>query len=321
MMNSLNTMNKESRIYIAGHTGLVGSAIYRKLVSEGYSNLLVQTSKQLDLRIQQLVNRFFEQEKPEYVFFAAGTVGGIMANISYPADFIYNNLIMIANVINASYNTGTKKLLYLGSSCIYPKNSNQPIKEEYLLGGVLENTNKPYAIAKLAGIELCQSFNKQYGTDYICLMPNNLFGINDNYDSENSHLIAALIRKYFEAKRNNQSVIKLWGTGKVLREVLSSDELAEACLFFMNNYSGNDIINIGSGTEYYVSDLANIIKEISGYNGTVEYDTSKPDGMYRKKLDTSRASALGWNSKADLIAELLNTYNDFARNYEHYCSK
>lgn len=320
-MNSLNTMNKESRIYIAGHTGLVGSAIYRKLVSEGYSNLLVQTSKQLDLRIQQLVNRFFEQEKPEYVFFAAGTVGGIMANISYPADFIYNNLIMIANVINASYNTGTKKLLYLGSSCIYPKNSNQPIKEEYLLGGVLENTNKPYAIAKLAGIELCQSFNKQYGTDYICLMPNNLFGINDNYDSENSHLIAALIRKYFEAKRNNQSVIKLWGTGKVLREVLSSDELAEACLFFMNNYSGNDIINIGSGTEYYVSDLANIIKEISGYNGTVEYDTSKPDGMYRKKLDTSRASALGWNSKADLIAELLNTYNDFARNYEHYCSK
>jgi len=313
-------MDKKSKIYIAGHTGLVGSALVRKLLSEGYTNLLLRTSHELDLRVNEKVIYFFENEKPEYVFFAAGKVGGIMANIKYPADFIYNNISMAVNVVNASYKNGVKKLLYLGSSCIYPKNSNQPIKEEYLLSGELEETNKPYAIAKLAGIELCQSFNKQYATDYICLIPTNMFGINDNYDPEQSHLIAALIRKFYEAKRDNKPFVNLWGTGKVLREVLCTDELAEACLFFMNNYSGNEIVNIGSGIDYYISDLANTIKEISAYEGAIEFDSGKPNGMKKKQLDVTRASNMGWKANGKLVEDIKRTYNDFARNYEKYTS-
>ncbi|MBU3929185.1 GDP-L-fucose synthase [bacterium] len=312
-------MEKKSKIYVAGHNGLVGSAIVRKLVSEGYDNLVFRNSSELDLRDNGSVTAFFENEIPEYVFFAAGTVGGIMANIKYPADFIYNNIAMAVNVIEESYKNKVKKLLYLGSSCIYPKNANQPIKEECLMSGELEETNKPFAIAKLAGIELCQAYNKQYGTSNICLIPSNVFGINDNYDFENSHLVAALIRKIYEAKNENKPFVKLWGTGRVLREALCSDELAEACLFFMNKYSGSDVINIGSGLDYYISDLAQMIKEISGYEGTIEFDTSKPDGMYKKQLDVSRAAKLGWKTKGDLIMELTKTYNDFVANYNKYC--
>jgi len=312
-------MKKDSRIFVAGHNGLVGSAIMRMLTSEGYENIIVRSSGELDLRNQECVLSFFSEEKPEYVFFAAGTVGGILANINYPADFIYNNLAMIVNVIDASYKHKVKKLLYLGSSCIYPKNSKQPIKEEYLLSGELEETNKSYALAKLAGIELCQSYNKQYDTDYICLIPTNMFGINDNYDLERSHLVAALIRKFHESKCENKPLIKLWGTGQVLREVLCSDELADACLFFMNNYSGSNIINIGSGIDYTISDLANTIKEISGYEGVIEFDTNKPDGMKKKQLDVTRASNLGWETKGNLIEDLTKTYVDFLMNYERYC--
>lgn len=311
-------MEKKSKIYIAGHTGLVGSALVRKLSSEGYTNLMLPSSHELDLRVDERVINFFENEKPEYVFFAAGKVGGIMANIKYPANFIYDNLTMIVNVISASYKNKIKKLLYLGSSCIYPKNSNQPIKEEYLLSGQLEETNKPYAIAKLAGIELCQSYNKQFGTDYICLIPTNIFGINDNYDPEQSHLVAALIKKFYEAKRNNTPFVNLWGTGQVLREILFSDELADACLFFMNNYSGSDIINIGSGEDYFISDLAKAIKEISGYKGAIEFDPSKPDGMKKKQLDITRATNLGWKAKGNLLEDLKRTYNDFVQNYGKY---
>ncbi len=311
-------MDLNSKIYVAGHSGLVGSAILRRLLNDGYKNIVIKGSKELDLRDSTVVLKFFENENPEYVFFAAGTVGGIMANIKYPVDFIYNNLAMIVNVINASYKSNVKKLLYLGSSCIYPKKAGQPIREEYLLNGGLEETNKPYAIAKIAGIELCQSFNKQYGTDYICLVPTNMFGIGDNYDLERSHLVAALIRKIHEAKIENKSSMKLWGTGKVLREVLCSDELADACLFFINNYSGNDIINIGSGIDHYVSDLAKIIKDIVGYEGEIEFDPSKPDGMFKKQLDVSKASKLGWNAKNNLIEDLRKTYDDFVLNYKNY---
>lgn len=314
-------MDRNSKIYIAGHNGLVGSSLVRKLKSEGYTNLLIRSSHELDLRDREKVISFFENEKPEYVFFAAGKVGGIMANIKFPADFIFNNLAMIVNVIDAAYKNKVKKLLYLGSSCIYPKNAKQPIKEEYLLTGELEETNKPYAIAKLAGIELCQSFNKQYGTDYICLVPTNMFGINDNYDLEQSHLVAALIRKFYEAKKENKPSVKLWGTGQVLREVLCTDELAEACIFFMNNYSGGNIINIGSGIDHSISDLAKTIKDISGFEGAIEFDTSKPDGMHKKQLDVAKATNLGWKTKSSLIEDLTKTYTDFAMNYERYCVK
>ena len=312
-------MEKNSKIFVAGHNGLVGSAIARKLTLEGYDNLVTRNSKDLDLRDARDVADFFTQEKPEYVFFAAGTVGGIMANIKYPADFIFNNLSMIVNVVENSYKAKVKRMLYLGSSCIYPKNSQQPIKEEYLLSGELEETNKPYAIAKLAGIELCSAFNKQYGTDYICLIPTNLFGINDNYDLEKSHLVAALIRKIYEAKLEGKKSVILWGTGKVLREILSSDELADACLFFMNNYTGNDVINIGSGVDCFVSDLANLIKDIAGYKGFIEFDASKPDGMYKKQLDVKKSTSIGWVAKNQLREDLSRTYNDFVDNYRQYC--
>lgn len=311
-------MQKEDKIYVAGHKGLVGSAIHRRLQQEGYTNLVVKTSKELDLRNQASVEAFFATEKPEYVFFAAGTVGGIMANKTYPGDFIFNNVIMIFNTLEAARKNNIKKFLYLGSSCIYPKNAAQPIKEDYMLTDTLEETNKPYALAKIAGVELCISYNKQYGTNNICLMPTNMFGVNDNYDSQNSHLVAALIRKFYEAKANKVPHVMLWGTGTPKREILSSDQLADACLYFMQNYTGNEIINIGSGEDIMIKDLAQKIKHISGYDGEIQFDTTKPDGTMKKQLDVSRASELGWTSEDIVDADLEKAYKDFSDNYIQY---
>lgn len=311
-------MKKQSKIYIAGHKGMVGSAIVRKLDNEGFNNLLTRSSKELDLRNQADVFSFFEKERPEYVFFAAGTVGGIAANKSYPADFIYNNLSMMLNTLNGAKSFDVKKLLYLGSSCIYPKNAVQPIKEEYLLSNILEESNKPYALAKIAGIELCQSFNRQYGTNYISLMPTNLFGINDNYHLQNSHLVAALIRKFYEASLNNEEFVELWGTGSPRREIISSDQVASACLYFMLNYNESEIVNIGVGVDYKISEIAFLIRNISGFKGQIKYDTSKPDGTPKKQLDVDRARKLGWVANGDLIADLTATYNDFIGNYADY---
>lgn len=311
-------MNKESRIFVAGHNGLVGSAILRKLRSEGYENVILRSSSELDLRDQISVNSFFSTEKPEYVFFAAGTVGGIMANVSYPADFIYNNLMMISNSLYAAKESKVKKFLYLGSSCIYPKNAPQPMHEDYLLTGALEETNKAYALAKISGIEMCLSFNKQFGMNNICLIPTNMFGINDNYHLSNSHLIAALIRKFHEAKLNDLPFVELWGTGTPRREILSSDELAEACLYFMMNYSGNDVVNIGVGKDFSISEIAQMIKSVTKYEGQIKYDASKPDGTKRKLLDTTRAINIGWSSDSDLLDDLSKTYLDFVKNYTIY---
>lgn len=311
-------MKKDSKIYIAGQNGLVGSAIVRKLKAEGYEKIIFRSSSELDLRDQASVASFFAIEKPEYVFFAAGKVGGIMANKSYPADFIYDNIIMISNTLQAAKINKVKKFLYLGSSCIYPKNSLQPIKEEYLLTGELEDTNKAYALAKLAGIELCYSYNRQYDMNNICLIPTNLFGINDNYDLTNSHLIAALIRKFHEAKIKMSPFVELWGTGTPYREILCSDEVADACLYFMLNYSGNNVINIGVGKDYTISQIAEIIKEVTNYSGQIRFDLSKPDGMMKKQLDVSLANKLGWNSLSDLKEDLSKTYFDFLTNYDNY---
>lgn len=313
-------MEKESKIFVAGHNGLAGSGILRKLQQEGYRNIVVKSSKQLDLRNGSAVADFFAAEKPEYVFFAAGTVGGIMANKTYPADFIFNNVAMIFNTIDAAYKNKVKKLLYLGSSCIYPKMSPQPIKEEYLLTGQLEETNKPYALSKIAGIELCASYNKQYGTNYIALMPTNLFGIKDNYNLQNSHLIAALIRKFYEAKISNKSFVELWGSGTPKREILSSDQLADACVYFMNTYNGNDIINIGKGKDYTIKELAEMIKTISGFEGQIKFDATKPDGTMKKQLDVSKATALGWSATSNILEDLQKSYQDFVKNYTIYIS-
>ena len=311
-------MNKNSKIYIAGHNGLAGSAIHRLLVKNGYSNIIFKNSTELDLRNQEKVMSFFNDERPEYVFFAAGTVGGIMANKTYPADFIFDNVTMFFNTINSSYKSNVKKLLYLGSSCIYPRDSPQPIKEEYLLSNYLEESNKPYAISKIAGIELCKSFNQQYNTNYISLMPTNLFGINDNYDLNNSHLVAALIRKIHEAKILNKEEVILWGTGLPRREILISDQLANACLYFMENYNGNDIINIGRGVDFTIKEIANMIKEVVKFNGKIIFDDSKPDGTMQKKLDVSNANNLGWQASGILLEELNIAYNDFVLNYNKY---
>jgi len=274
-------MDKNSKIYIAGHNGLAGSAILRKLSEQGFSNIIFRTSKEMDLRNASLVNDFFQKERPDYVFFAAGTVGGIMANNTYPAEFLYNNTMMIFNTVDAAFKSKVKKLLYLGSSCIYPRNTSQPISEDSLLSGKLEETNKPYAISKIAGIELCASYNKQYGTNFISLMPTNLFGINDNYNLYNSHLIAALIRKFYEAKLQTKDFVELWGTGSPRREIICSDELADACLFFMNNYNDSDIINIGSGKDFSIKEIAEMIKNISEFEGEIKFDSTKPDGTMK----------------------------------------
>ncbi len=381
-------MNKSSKIYIAGHTGLAGSAILRGLQSQGYGNLILRTHQELDLEIQKDVNDFFEKERPEYVFLAAAKVGGIYANNTYPADFIYNNLIIEANVIHAAYKYGVKKLLFLGSSCIYPRLAPQPMKEEYLLTGELEPTNEPYAIAKIAGIKLCQSFNRQYGTNFISVMPTNLYGPNDNYDLMDSHVLPALIRKFHLAKLLSESkydeivknlriydnmpesllhssyfstdsncllpsaypllidhlsqfgikinsstltssstscstsaststcdvVVEVWGTGTPRREFMYSDDMVEACIFLMNNYYGDKIVNIGTGEDITIRELANLIAEVVGYKGEIRWDTTKPDGAPRKLLDVSFLQSLGWKHKTSLKDGLRLTYQDFVDN-------
>lgn len=301
-------LEKASKIYVAGHKGLVGSAIVRKLTSEGYTNLVLRTSQELDLTDQAEVDTFFKSENIEYVFLAAAKVGGIWSNNVYRADFIYRNLMIQSNILHASYKYGVKKLVFLGSSCIYPKESTIPIKEDSLLTGSLEYTNRPYAIAKIAGIEMCTSYRKQYGCNFISLMPTNMYGPNDNYDLENSHVMPGLLRKFIEATKNNTPHINLWGTGNPMREFLHVDDFAEACLYFMKTYDGEDIVNIGTGQDITIRDLAYMIKEITGYKGEIRFNTDKPDGTLRKVLDTSKATQLGWTHSINLKDGIRQTY-------------
>jgi GDP-L-fucose synthase len=307
-------MEKSSKIYIAGHRGMVGSAIHRKLISEGYTNIITRTSKELDLRNQPLVDAFFQTEQPEYVFLAAAKVGGIMANNTYRADFLYENLQLQNNVIHAAYVNKVKKLMFLGSSCIYPKLAPQPLKEEYLLTGILEPTNEPYAIAKIAGIKMCEAYRAQYGCNFISVMPTNLYGINDNYHPENSHVLPALIRRFHEAKMNNADHVEIWGTGSPLREFMYSDDLADACYFLMMNYNEPDFINIGTGHDLSIKDLAGLIKHVLGYEGSITFDTSKPDGTPRKLMDVSKLLSLGWKHKVELAEGIEMAYEDFLKN-------
>ena len=304
-------MEKNSKIFVAGHRGLVGSAITRALQAQGYSNLILKTRAELDLMDGNAVTSFFESEKPEYVFLAAALVGGIKANADRPADFILSNLTIQNNIISNSYKTGVKKLLFLGSSCIYPRECPQPIKEEYLLTGPLEKTNDAYAIAKIAGIMMCQSFNKEYGTDYISVMPTNLYGQNDNFDLETSHVLPALIRKCHDAKTNGDSQVVIWGTGKARREFLYADDLAEACVFLMESYDNSEIVNIGTGKDLTIGELAEMIKDVVGFEGEIAHDTTKPDGTPQKLLDVSRLHSLGWHHKTELREGLEKTYQLF----------
>lgn len=300
---------KESKIYIAGHNGMVGSAIHRKLTSEGYSNFILKTTRELDLRNQLAVNDFFESERPDYVFLAAAKVGGIQANNIYRGAFIYDNLMIQSNVIHAAYVQKVKKLLFLGSSCIYPKMAVQPIKEGYLLTGKLEPTNEPYAIAKIAGIKLCEAYRDEYNCNFISVMPTNLYGPNDNYDLENSHVLPALIRRFHTAKIKDEASVTIWGTGKPRREFMHVDDLAAACYFVMSEYDEKEIVNIGSGDEVSILELANIIKEVVGYQGTINHDLSKPDGTARKFLDISKLNNLGWKAKIPLTNGIKNLYS------------
>lgn len=304
-------MEKNAKIYVAGHRGMVGSAIYRKLQKEGYSNLIVRTSAELDLRDQPAVTSFFEAERPDYVFLAAAKVGGIIANNTYRADFLYENLCIQNNVIHQAYKTGVKKLMFLGSSCIYPKLAPQPLKEEYLLTGLLEETNEPYAIAKIAGIKLADAYRDQYHCDFISVMPTNLYGYNDNYHPQNSHVLPALIRKFHEAKINLSPEVNIWGSGTPMREFLFADDLAEACYFLMQNYSEAGLINIGTGKDLTIKELALLIKKIIGFEGKLSFDTSKPDGTPRKLMDVSRLHALGWRHKTELEEGIKLAYQDF----------
>lgn len=308
-------MQKNSKIFVAGHRGLVGSAIKRKLERDGYENILVKTRTELNLMDGEAVKKFFETEKPEYVFLAAAKVGGIMANKLQKADFIYENLEIQNNIIYNSWKSGVKKLLFLGSSCIYPKLCPQPIKEEYLMTGSLEKTNDAYAIAKIAGIKMCQSFNEQYKTNFISVMPTNLYGPNDNFDLEASHVLPALIRKFYEAKKENKKEAVLWGTGSPKREFLHVDDLAEACVYLMNNYDDSEIINIGAGEDISIKEAAEKIKEIIGYKGKIVWDTKKPDGTPRKLLDVSKINSFGWKHKIDLDEGLEITIKWFLENY------
>lgn len=301
-------MGKDSKIYVAGHKGMVGSAIVRSLKSRGFNNIIGRTSKELNLINQKDVEEFFKEEKPEFVFLAAAKVGGIYANNTYPAEFIYNNLMIQTNVIHSAYKYRTKKLLFLGSACIYPKFSPQPIKEEYLLTKSLEPTNEAYAIAKIAGLEMCKFYRRQYGCDFISAMPNNIYGIYDNFDLENSHVIPALIRKLHDAKVNKSKEALIWGTGKPKREFLYVDDLADACIYLMDNYSEEVHINIGTGEDIEIRELALLIKEIVGFKGEIKNDLSKPDGTPRKLLDVQKINQLGWSHKVDLKEGLLKTY-------------
>ena len=308
-------MEKNARIYVAGHRGLVGSAISRVLREDGYENILGKSHEDLDLQDQRAVNAFFDSEKPEYVFLAAAKVGGIHANNTYPAEFIYSNLQIQNNIIDACYRAGSKKLLFLGSSCIYPKFANQPMNEDELLNGKLEPTNEPYAVAKIAGIIMCQSYNRQYGTNFMSVMPTNLYGLGDNYHPENSHVIPALIRRIHEAKEQNASEVVIWGTGKPQREFLYSDDLARACVFLIKNYDGNEIINVGSGIEVSIKELAETIREVVGFQGELNFDVSKPDGTPRKLLDVSRLHEMGWKHQVGLKEGLALAYEEFKLNH------
>ena len=306
-------MNKDSKIFVAGHRGMVGSAIVRKLKDLGYTKIITKSKKELDLTNQFQVSQFFHFEKPEYVFLAAAKVGGIKANDDFRGDFIYQNIMIQSNIIKSSHDNGVKKLLFLGSSCIYPKMSPQPIKEEYLLTGLLEPTNDAYAIAKIAGIKMCQDFNKQYRTNYISVMPTNLYGINDNYDLNNSHVLPALIRKFHEAKLEGKDRVEIWGTGTPKREFLYVDDLADACHHLMLNYNGSEIVNIGTGQDVTIAELAVGIKNIVGFEGDIYFNTDMPDGTPRKLLDVSKLKELGWTYKTSLIDGIKKTYRDYVK--------
>lgn len=307
-------MNKDSKIYVAGHRGMVGSAIIRELERQGYNNIITRTHKELDLCNQQAVNDFFETEKPEYVFLAAAKVGGIVANQSSLADFMYDNMILEMNVINAAWRNGCKKLEFLGSSCIYPRMAPQPIKESYLLTGELEKTNEAYALAKISGLKYCEYLNVQYGTDFISLMPTNLYGPNDNYHPEHSHVLPALIRRFHEAKVNGLNEVTCWGDGSPLREFLYVDDLANLCVFLMNNYTGNETVNAGTGKEISIKDLTELVAKIVGYEGEIKWDTSRPNGTPRKLLDVSKAEKLGWKYSVELEDGIRLSYDDFLNN-------
>lgn len=310
-----NTVEKNAKIYIAGHRGMVGSAIYRKLEKEGYTNLIVRSSQELDLRNQQTVANFFATEQPDYVFLAAAKVGGIVANNTYRADFLYENLAIQNNVIHNAYLAAVKKLMFLGSSCIYPKLAPQPLKEDYLLTGTLEPTNEPYAIAKIAGIKMCDAYRDQYGCNFISVMPTNLYGYNDNYHPQNSHVLPALIRKVHEAKINNEKQITVWGSGSPLREFLFADDLADACYFLMQNYDERHLINIGTGHDLSIKDLALLIKDVLNYDGELIFDTTKPDGTPRKLMDVSKLHSLSWKHKIELPEGIALAYQDFESRY------
>jgi GDP-L-fucose synthase len=307
-------MEKSAKIYVAGHTGLVGSAIVRSLQAQGYAKFLLRTIDELDLTKQSLVESFLQQEKPEYVFLAAAKVGGIHANNTYPADFIYINLQIQTNIIHAAYQSGVKKLCFLGSSCIYPKLAPQPIKEESFLDGKLEPTNEPYAIAKIAGIKLCQAYNRQYGTNYISVMPTNLYGPNDNFDLKSSHVLPALIRKFIEARKNGDPSVTVWGTGSPRREFLFVDDLADACVYLMNHYDDGEIINIGVGRDGTILEIAAIIKEEVDYQGEIIFDTTKPDGTPQKLLDVAKIHQVGWKARTPLREGIRKTIQWYLEN-------
>ncbi len=303
-------MELNAKIYVAGHRGMVGSAIVENLKSKGYNNIITRTSSELNLINQKEVSDFFEKEKPEYVFLAAAKVGGIEANNTYRADFIYENILIQSNVIHESYVNNVKKLMFLGSSCIYPKLAPQPLKESYLLTGLLEPTNEPYAIAKISGIKMCEAYRDQYNCNFISVMPTNLYGFNDNYDLKNSHVLPALLRKFHEAKINNDKEVTIWGTGTPLREFLHASDMADACVYLMKNYNEKEFVNIGSGTEISISDLALLIKDIVKYEGEIVYDTTKPDGTPRKLMDVSKLNNLGWKYKISLREGIEGVYNE-----------
>jgi len=305
-------MEKSAKIFVAGHRGLVGSALVRKLQAEGFNNLVLKSSSELDLRNQVAAENFFARENPEYIFLAAAKVGGILANSIYSADFLYENLMIESNVIHQSYINQVKKLLFLGSSCIYPKLATQPLKEEYLLSGYLEQTNEPYAIAKIAGVKLCENYRRQYGCDFISVMPSNLYGPDDNYDLSNSHVLPALIRKFHKAKTNNESFVEVWGTGKPLREFLHVDDLANGCFFLMQNYSDGTMVNVGTGKDLMIKDLVSLVAQVSGYTGEIRWNTEKPDGTPKKLLDVSKINKLGWKYEIELEQGIASVYKEYS---------
>lgn len=309
-------MDKNAKIYVAGHNGMVGSAIVRNLEAKGYLNILKRSSSELDLRRQKEVEEFFEREKPDYVFLAAARVGGIMANSKMPADFMYDNMILEMNVIKSSYDNNVKKLMFLGSSCIYPRMAPQPMKESCLLTSELEKTNEAYALAKISGLKYCEYLNRQYNTDYISVMPTNLYGINDNYHEENSHVLPALIRRIHLAKKAGDKTVTVWGSGNVKREFLYADDLADACVYLMDNYSGDETVNIGTGSELTIAELAAVIKDVVKYEGAIVYDTSKPDGTPRKLLDISKLTNLGWSYKTELRDGIALAYEDYLKRFD-----